>query len=155
MYGCSKPRLLFVLYVFLMPSQAIRFVATSDGRLKPSCLLPVACLRWSIWFHFDANGDKLPWSAKLLPSIAIEVESGRKYITYASVSRRVKPIFRQNNLSICARQFPSSPAANNSNNNNYVCGGNIDHMHFWWSYDDLHANQITLLHWPITQSNTF
>lgn len=23
------------------------------------------CLRWSIWFHFDANGDKLPCSAKM------------------------------------------------------------------------------------------
>lgn len=39
MYGAGARRLLFVLYVFLMPSQAIRFVATSDGRLSMPALL--------------------------------------------------------------------------------------------------------------------
>lgn len=39
MYGAGARRLLFVLYVFLMPSQAIRFVATSDGSLSMLLLL--------------------------------------------------------------------------------------------------------------------
>lgn len=42
MYGIGVRRLLFVLYVFLMPSQAIRFVATSDG--SPSMLAPALFL---------------------------------------------------------------------------------------------------------------
>lgn len=51
MYGTGARRLLFVLYVFLMPSQAIRFVATSDGSLSiPAALLLLLLLSDRVYF---------------------------------------------------------------------------------------------------------
>jgi len=49
-------------FVFLMPSQAIRFIRQPIARSLD--LLANVAGSW-LRFHLDANGDKLPWSVRL------------------------------------------------------------------------------------------
>lgn len=114
MYGAGARRLLFVLYVFLMPSQAIRFVATSDGSLSmPACLLlllPLLLLLLLFLLIFLLSGcvcdGAFDFTSTLMATncrAALKCFAGIQIGVYGIHLVYVEPaaIFRQNNLSIC------------------------------------------------------
>lgn len=108
MYGAGARRLLFVLYVFLMPSQAIRFVATSDGSL--SMLLLLLLLLFLLIFllsgcvcdgAFDFTSTLMATNCRAALKCFAGIQIGVRVYGIHLVYVDPAAIFRQNNLSIC------------------------------------------------------